>query len=453
MPLESQDVNERVVAALRSSGVCAVFVGAAGAGDWETGVLGLALRRATRNRPQRLIPVLLPGAPEPFVATSLPPALTIQSWVDLRIGVDHPEAVRQLAAAIRGAEFSADGTASSIADAADCPYLGLEAFQERHAELFFGRDADVQRLLEQLKANRFLAVVAPSGTGKSSLVRAGLVPRLRQGGLTSSETWIQCMLTPGSEPLRSSAETLSAVSDVSALQQTLDRLALDARTLHLSVSRALVGQPAAARVVVVVDQFEEAFTQCWDQREQAQFAANLLSAATVPEGRTVVVLTMRADFYARCAMYPELAACVAAHQHLLSPMDRNGLRQTIEGPARKHGLTLEPGLVDTVLHDVGSEAGALPLLEYGLMELWRQRRGGVLTLEGYHVTGGASGALAQRAEDVFSKLSPTEQTLAQRLLLRLIEPGEGTEDSRRRAPLAELVTHGSTREETTASEW
>jgi WD40 repeat protein len=232
------------------------------------------------------------------------------------------------------------------------------------------------------------------------------------------------------------------------MQPTLDGLADDARTLHLAAELALARRPRAARLVWVVDQFEELFTQCWDEVEATQFVANLLYAATVREGRTLIVLTMRADFYARCTEYPELAACMAAHQHLLGPMDEYGLRQAIEGPAQRAGLTFEPGLVDKILDDVAGEPGALPLLEYALMELWRLRQGNALTFDAYAGIGGVQGALAQRAETVYGNLLPAEQAIAQRLLLRLTEPGDTTEDSRRRAPMTELVTIGAARDDT-----
>src|SRR5262249_7626365 len=154
-----------------------------------------------------------------------------------------------------------------------CPYRGLESFEQEHAELFFGREADVQRLLEQLKASRFVAIVAPSGSGKSSLVRAGLLPALRRGALPGSATWQAQLTLPGAEPSTALATEMVLLSPGGAIQPTLDSLATDARTLHLAVSLALARQPRTARVVLVVDQFEELFTQCWDPLEQAQFVA------------------------------------------------------------------------------------------------------------------------------------------------------------------------------------
>jgi WD40 repeat protein/transcriptional regulator with XRE-family HTH domain/energy-coupling factor transporter ATP-binding protein EcfA2 len=433
-------------AALRASSSCAVFVGASGVQTWDGGLLGQALGRSRRDRGFRAFPVLLPGVPEPFDGMTLPPSLDRQPWVDLRGGVDDPQALGKLVNTIRGT-LPGPVAATGLRDAR-CPYRGLQFFEEEHAELFFGRSADLQRLLEELKTTRFVAVVGPSGSGKSSLARAGLLPALHAGALPASDGWPAGVLVPGAQPLTNLAAHLLQMSGTGTMQRTLDRLARDARTLHLAASLAMAKLPASARLLVVVDQFEEVFTQCRTEDERAQFVANLLYAAAVPDGRTVVVLTLRADFYHRCAAYSGLAARIGAHQLLLSPLDTWGLRQAIEGPARLVGLRFEPGLVDTILNDVAGEPGALPLLEHALLELWAQRQGDLLTLEGYRVSGGVRGAIAQRAEAVYGGFGPAERVIAQRVLLRLTEPGEGTEDTRRRARLDELVTHEAERETT-----
>ena len=223
------------------------------------------------------------------------------------------------------------------------------------------------------------------------------------------------------------------------MQATLDRLSSDRRTLHLATSLALGADDPRGRVLVVVDQLEEAFTLCRDEREREQFLDNLLHAAFASGGRTTVVLTMRADFYARCADYPQLAQRTAAALALIGPMDRDELRQTIEEPARAVGLYFEPGLVDTILDDAGEDASALPLLEHALLEIWRRRVGDQLTLDGYVGAGRVQGALAQRAESVFERFTERQRELARRLLLRLTQPGDGAEPTRRRAALAELA--------------
>ena len=168
---------------------------------------------------------------------------------------------------------------------------------------------------------------------------------------------------------------------------------------------------------------------------------------TVPGGRTVVVVTLRADFSYRCAPYTELWSVLAGQEMLLGPLGPEGLRRAIERPAWAAGLTLEPGLVETVLGDIGDRSGALPLLQHVLLQVWERRRGRLLTLEAYVESGGVHGALAKHAEAVYDALPPEQRDVAERLLLRLVQPGEGTEDARRRIDLDELMTAGDERSE------
>src|SRR5579871_481225 len=189
--LATWDVDhDATLPGLPDARACAVFIGERGLGDWSTGALAAALGRAPRGHDPSPIAVLLPGAPEPFDATTLPPPLTTRPWLDLRSGVEIAVAARQLARMVRGLPDAL--AVPSTVGAAECPYRGLEAFDEEHAELFFGREAAVQRLLEQLKSSRFVAVIAPSGSGKSSLVRAGLLPALRQSAMAGVPDWVVC---------------------------------------------------------------------------------------------------------------------------------------------------------------------------------------------------------------------------------------------------------------------
>jgi WD40 repeat protein len=427
-----------------ASSALAYCLGPHGQGDWARTELDLALDRATKDDEAfRLFPVLLPGLPEPFDAAMLPPFLRMRTWVDLRSGVDSTRGFQDLVCAIKGLPF---GPGVPIEPRDDvCPYRGLEPFGEEDAGLFFGRDGEVQRLLEKLKGSRFLAVLGPSGSGKSSLTRAGLIPALKRGLLPGSETWTVRVVKPGAHPLDSLSRQIVDLAPSTELQAARDRLPTDRRALDLVAALALAGRPDDARLLWVVDQFEELFTLHTEETdlsaaERQAFLANLLYAAGAPGGRSIVVLTLRADFYHRCAAYPELATVLADHQMLVSPMDRADLRRAIVEPARQVGLTLEPGLTETVLADVADRPGALPLLEHALLETWERRRAGMLTLEGYRESGGVEGALAQRADEVFDGFSPAEQAVTRRVLLRLIQPGDGTEDTRRRAPLAEMFT-------------
>jgi hypothetical protein len=396
------------------------------------------LDRSAKDRSFRVFLVLLSGLSEPFDSASLPAFLTTRTWVDLRKGFEDSRAFQVLINAVKGIPLGAQVPAEASDDL--CPYRGLKPFDDEHARFFFGRDGEVQRLIEKLKASRFLAVLGPSGSGKSSVVRAGLVPALRRGALPDSNLWTIRVFVPGPRPLTALAAQLLRLCPQETPHKLLDQLQADQRTLDLAVATALVDRPAAERIVWVVDQFEEVFSLCQDETERRQFLGNLLHAASLADSRSVVVLTMRADFYPKCAAYPELAARISGSHFLVSPMERAGLRQAIEEPAQLVGLEFEEGLVATILDEVERQPGALPLLEHALLELWERRRGRMLTLEAYRATGGVEGAIAQRAETIFAGFDESQQAIARRVLLRLTQPGEGTEDTRRRATLDELVT-------------
>jgi WD40 repeat protein/energy-coupling factor transporter ATP-binding protein EcfA2 len=426
---------------LRASAACAVFVGPSGIGNWEDLEYKLATDRMAKDREFRLFLVLLPGLPEAFDANALPPFLSIRTWVDLRPGIEDTRAFQSLINAIKGLPLGPERPTEQRDDV--CPYRGLQTFDEDHAEFFFGRDADIQRVIEKLKQTRFLAVVGPSGSGKSSLVRAGLLPALKRGVLPDSDTWKFRVFTPTAHPLTQLAANLLRLYPQEAMHKTLDQMSADERTLHLAVSLSLAEAAVTERVVWVVDQFEEVFTLCQDRHEREQFINNLLYAASVPDGRCVILLTLRADFYHKCSAYPELSARIGAQQFLVSLMGVDNLRQAIEEPAWHVGLEFEPGLISTILNDVESQPGALPLLEHALLELWERRRGRVLSLEAYRESGGVEGAIAKRADTIYEGFDAEQQKIARRIMLRLTQPGEGTEDTRRRATMLELITKTS----------
>ncbi|MGI8686913.1 MAG: TIR domain-containing protein [Acidimicrobiales bacterium] len=427
--------QEEIVGGLQASGSCAVMVGPAGLGAWAREELAVAQNQAATDRAFRIFMVLLPGAPElsdPSLAF-----LSTRTWVDLRNGTADHDGLQDLVCAITGVPRRRD---VAVATDDTCPYRGLEAFEQAHADFFFGRDDDVALVVDKLKASRFLAVLGPSGSGKSSLLRAGLVPVLRRGGLDGSEDWRVGVLTPGPRPLTNLAATLAHLFAGPAVQQTLDAMRADTRSLDLAASVALDQRPAGDRVVLVIDQFEELFTLCGSEDERKAFLGNLVYAATVPGGQVVVIVGMRSDFYTRFAPYHELRLLVANQQFLVGPLDADGLRKAIEEPARRVGLEFEAGLAETMMADIDERPGSLPLLQHVLLELWRRRRATMLTLEAYVASGGVEGALAQRANATYTSFSPRQRDIARRVLLRLVQPGEGAEDTRRRAGMDELVT-------------
>jgi WD40 repeat protein/class 3 adenylate cyclase/energy-coupling factor transporter ATP-binding protein EcfA2 len=318
------------------------------------------------------------------------------------------------------------------------PYKGLVRFEAGDAGLFFGRERLVAQLVARLVTARFLAVVGASGSGKSSLVRAGLLPTLAAGALPGSEHWAPLVLAPGSEPLAALAGRLAPLLPGADPPALAARLAAGPGSLDQLAAEALAGRPAEARLLLVVDQFEEVFTACRDDRARRAFVDLLVTAAGARDGRCVVAVALRADFYGRCAAHPGLAAELADSQVLVGPMTDQELRRAVLEPARRVGCVVEPGLPETILEDVAAEPGALPLVSTALLETWERRRGRSLTLTGYAETGGVRGAVARLADGVYDAFDPAEQATARAVFLRLTEPGEGADDLRRRASRDEL---------------
>ena len=292
-----------------------------------------------------------------------------------------------------------------------CPFKGLASFEPADAPYFFGREQLVAELVARLVGAPLLAVTGPSGSGKSSVVRAGLLPSLASGVLPGSEEWTQVLMRPGQHPSR-------------------------------ELKRARAGIESDRKTLVAVDQFEEVFTACRDEEERAAFLADLVRIAREPDGRGLVVLAIRADYYGRCAAYPELSRLLAANHVLVGPMRRDELRRAVERPALRVGLRVEPELADALVADVEDEPGALPLLSTALLELWQRRDGRRLRLAAYEQTGGVRGAVARLAEEAFARLDVAQQSLARTVLLRLaeVEPEGGVE--RRRLLLEDLEAEG-----------
>ncbi|MEV4176287.1 hypothetical protein [Nonomuraea sp. NPDC049709] len=321
------------------------------------------------------------------------------------------------------------------------PYLGLRTYEADDAKLFVGRESTVRELCDTLRRTSFLAVFGPSGVGKSSLLRAGLLPTLRAEHGPDGRAWPVAFLTPGELPLRELAVHLANAANVAATS-VYDALRADPSSVRTAIAQVLAGGGGGGRMLVVVDQFEEVFTLCEDEDERAPFVAALLAAATEPAAR--VVIAMRADFYGHCAAYADLVAALRDAQVLIGPMDEDGMRQVVRVPAERAGLKVERELVELVVDESRGQPGALSLISHALLETWRRRRGGTLTVAAYRATGGVHGAVAQTAERVYTSLPPGERELVRHLLSRLIVPGQGTEDTRRRAARTELAEGEST---------
>ncbi|MBE2183497.1 MAG: protein kinase [Anaerolineae bacterium] len=321
------------------------------------------------------------------------------------------------------------------------PFKGLHAFQEADAKDFFGRAALTEKLLSRLseigESSRLLVVVGPSGSGKSSVVRAGLIPALRGGGLLASPTPFIAEFLPGAFPIEELEAALLRVS-VNALPDLFAQLSEDRRGLARAAKRLLPPDPKT-ELFLFIDQFEELFTLVEDESLRSHFIDLLLSAITDARSRIWVVVTLRADFYDRPLMYPRLAELVRTNSELVLPLTARELEQAIVAPVERLGMWLEAGLAATIIDDVDDQPGSLPLLEYALTELFEQRDGLMLTAAGYKASGGVAGALAARADHIYGGFDNRQQDLIQQLFLRLITLGEGVEDTRRRVLLTELT--------------
>jgi WD40 repeat protein/energy-coupling factor transporter ATP-binding protein EcfA2 len=343
-----------------------------------------------------------------------------------------------------------------------CPYRGLEFFDEAHTEYFFGREDLTDQLIERLRTGRFLAVIGASGSGKSSVVRAGLIAELRQGKkFSGSDRWQIKLLTPTEHPLKS-LTTAFIDPDASGLERAeqlrraetflQDGGAGFAQLVRASLPTELTTTGLHPRVrphlLLVIDQFEEVFTLCHSlsaEQERQQFFDCLLGALQTASDCLSIVIVLRADFFSKCSLYEGLARQIEQNLVMVTPLNYDQIKATIVRPAQKVGLVCEPNLVYTMLLDVIGAPGELPLLQYTLLELWQQRQiepdnTAKLTLDTYTELGGVRGTLQKRATELFYSLTVEEQTVAKRIFLALTQLGEGTEDTRRRVLKSELVS-------------
>ncbi len=318
------------------------------------------------------------------------------------------------------------------------PYKGLRAFQEADAADFYGRETLVEQLVARLTESRFLAVVGPSGSGKSSLVKAGLIPALRQNSIPGSDAWFVAEMVPGDHPLEELelALLLIAVDPPPSLLKPLQK---DERGLIRTLRRILPGGEES-QLLLVIDQFEELFTLVTDDAQRLHFLNNLLAALNAPRSPLRLVVTLRADFYDRPLQIQAVADLFKQHTEIVLPLNQEELTAAIREPAQRMGVRMEESVVTALVTDVIDQPGALPLLQYALTELFESRQENVMTLSAYRSLGGVSGALARRAEDLFASYDAAGQEATRQLFLRLVTLGEGTEDTRRRVRLSELET-------------
>jgi len=311
-----------------------------------------------------------------------------------------------------------------------CPYVGLEAFKETNTDYFFGRQRLIDSLLASLRELRFLAVLGQSGSGKSSLIMGGMLPKLRNGAIYGSERWNYLpVIVPGSDPLRALAK-LFANEDADALADAFRR-----DVGHLKERLDTAGAPA----VLLIDQFEELFTLCDNTAAREAFASNVAALVASSSYRHSVIITMRSDFDLQIARVPQLQTLVEDGRVYITPLNASELRDAIEKPAALAGLKFEEGVVDGLVADTLGEPAALPLLQFSLLKLWDARQKNRVTLAAYKKLGGGRLALEKTAESLFQSLIFEDQIIAKRILLRVVRVEFGTEAMRNRIRKADLI--------------
>ncbi|MET8681145.1 AAA family ATPase [Streptomyces sp. NPDC004647] len=342
-----------------------------------------------------------------------------------------------------------------------CPYRGLASYRQQDARWFFGRERSTDALVAQLRAAErtggLVMLVGASGAGKSSLLNAGLVPALQNGALGEENSRARevLQLLPGGDPLAELtrripelAHVVTAAEEPTAKEPGTPRFAHAVREAVTAWAQRETS--SADRPVVIVDQFEEAFTLCSDEAHRRTFI-QLLHAACSPAdpgdpAPVLVVLGIRADFYEQCLGYPALADALQHRHMVLGTLTTTELREAVTGPAKAVGLELEAGLAELIVREVSADgprgahdAGVLPLVSHALLATWQRRKAGRLTLAGYRAAGGIQGAVAATAERAWSGLDPAARTAARLLLLRLVRLGEDTQATRRRGTRRQLA--------------
>ena len=422
---------DELEAAMRQASGAAVFIGTQGLGTIQKREMQFAVvRQALEEKAGGtfpVIPVLLKGT-DPDAVSGF---LALNTWIDLRGGIEDTSVLDSFVNAIR----RPSGTPDPQPTVAVCPYRGLNAFREEDAFLFFGRREFSEKVFEQVLARRFVAMVGRSGSGKSSIAKAGLLPLLRRQK-PPSDTWEAVLFAPTNRPFHRLAAQLVPIwspegrdqTDIATEAEKLGtRLAAGEVSLATFVDLALRHLPDTTRLIAIVDQFEELFTQTLDPEQRQRFVGQLIAATR--ESALTVLITLRADFYGQAiGLNRELCDLMAAGIVNVGDMTAGELLEAIQEPARLTGLHFESGLVDRILEQVRQQPGSLPLLEYALTELWQRRQDHALTHQTYDAIGGVEGAIARRAQAQFAKLTSSQREIALPALSRLVRLSGASEE-------------------------
>ncbi len=398
------------------------------------GGLAMGRRGASVGIDQRDLATWLASIAPPDLS---PLARAVIQTACARAGEDQFESVEAFSSALIEELTGRGVDPAGIAVQTRNPYVGLRVFQESDADVFFGRQRSIKAMLTRLgdsgPRGRLLAVIGASGSGKSSLVQAGLLQALRDGELDGSADWFIARMTPGDDPFAACQAALDTVA-VTPVADFGDRRTRGGDILAGCVHDAL---PSGSTLVMVVDQFEEIFAASVNPTDRLEFIDMITAAATEGTGAVRIVLTLRADFYDRPLQYPRFGQLLHDCHVVATAPTGDDLVAAIQGPAEIAGLVFEPGLVRVLVHDFERD-GSLPLLQHALAELGDRRDLNRLTLGAYDAMGGLAGGLAHRAEAVYESCPPHERSLVRPLFTSLVTVGDGSADTRRRVRRRDL---------------
>jgi hypothetical protein len=445
--IPGQPVDEALVDALEHSDSAVIFVGPDGDGPWQSEEMRDILKRAVKSQNEfRAIPVLLPGASAAALERSF---LGSRLWIEFQ-DVDDDDALLRLAKAIQGEAY---GDESFKLPDEPAPYRGLERFERienPQQDFFFGRDDEIRALVDRLVKDRFVAVIGASGSGKSSLIRAGLTKQLAEEVHPGIRRWQTLTVEPGSTPFRSLAVQVAVAAGIPVAQRESwieDRVQKwSAAPEGVRTSIETLFADATEPLLLFIDQFEELFThrKPGEQHERIarNFVANLADLWKNGGDRVRVILSLRADFVERCLEIGPLKELLQDRTMLVGEVGDDALREIVKQPAARVGAFLEKGLMERILMEVHRQSGSLPLLQQALHELWKHRKGAWLTHEAFDASGGVARALNDQAQAAYQSLDDEQQKIADGLFPRLISLGEGVPDTRRRVRRKELYPQG-----------
>ena len=426
--------REEITDGIRNARSVVIVIGPTGIGGVQAFEVERALDRSVSDLDFPIIPVLLPNALRTGTHWD---QLTPYSYLELDGTLDDG-IVDRIADAVRG--LDAKGKLDPDVAPSRTPYPGLRSFAQDEADLFFGRDGDIEAVLALCRSPGLAAVVGPSGLGKSSIVKAGVLPRLVTTPLDDVRSWRSVVVTPGHDPVRSLLVGIGSAASTQPIVTSalVDSCAEDPAVVLTQVMIVLQQLPYHTAFVLIVDQLEELFTKCEDTVGRRAFTDNLAHLADRCPNAVRLLVTLRSDFLTDLLQHPNLARVIAARTHLVGPLDDAGLRDAIQRPAWACGARLEARLVDEIVLDVRDQPNALPLLSVALHEMWTQRQGDRLTLRAYAEGGRVTGAIDDLAERAVEAFLPIHEPLIRNAVLRLIHLAPGSAPARRRRKIDEL---------------